>query len=239
MTCQPYSAGETDFTELFAKGKEDIKEAKLRVSYVQPAPPPSPVPEGEEEKVDEAAERPSLQRMYTTKPEFDSAKAEAKLNLRGGNGDASDTATLQRELERYRLKNDSLTTDLNMALKNNKGGVSGAARGFSLLHLIITGAWGARHPPTPSFFYPTCKGLTLLLLATPPPDHPRVLYVPSIFFSLSLAVFLFFLLEAFATPFEPRTHLSIPPRPLFSIFSCSYFGVPRCSRVHQVHQVNT
>ena len=39
------SGGATDFTELFAKGKDDIKEAKLRVSYVQPAPPPSPVPE--------------------------------------------------------------------------------------------------------------------------------------------------------------------------------------------------
>ena len=39
------SGGATDFAELFAKGKEDIKEAKLRVSYVQPAPPPSPVPE--------------------------------------------------------------------------------------------------------------------------------------------------------------------------------------------------
>ena len=42
------SGGVTDFAELFAKGKEGIKESKLRVAYTQPAPPPSPVPEGEE-----------------------------------------------------------------------------------------------------------------------------------------------------------------------------------------------
>ena len=152
MTCQPYSAGETDFTELFAKGKEDIKEAKLRVSYVQPAPPPSPVPEGEEEKVDEAAERPSLQRMYTTKPEFDSAKAEAKLNLRGGNGDASDTATLQRELERYRLKNDSLTTDLNA--QKQQGGRVGRRQGLLAPAPDHHRCVGSPAPPNPLLFLP-------------------------------------------------------------------------------------
>ena len=35
------SGGITEFTELFVKGKEDIKEQKLKVSYSQPAPPPS------------------------------------------------------------------------------------------------------------------------------------------------------------------------------------------------------
>jgi len=38
------SNGLTDFTDLFAKGKDDIKDFKLRASYIQPAPPPSPVP---------------------------------------------------------------------------------------------------------------------------------------------------------------------------------------------------
>jgi len=33
-----------------------------------------------------------------------------------------DTATLQRDLERMRTKNDSLTTDLNMALQSSKAG---------------------------------------------------------------------------------------------------------------------
>ena len=96
--------------------------------------------EGEEEKGEEGGERPVLSRMYTSKPEFDSAKAEAKA-ARGGGGMPEDTATLQRELERYRLKNESLTTDLNMALQNKQGGVGGASRGFSLLHLLITGAY--------------------------------------------------------------------------------------------------
>ena len=138
------SGGVSDFTELFAKGKDDIKESKLRVSYVQPAPPPSPVPEGEEEKEPAeggvgaaAAERPGLLRMFSSKPEFDNAKAEAKAAR-----DASmpnDVATLQRDNDRLRLKNESLTTDLNMALQNNKSGVGGASRGFSLLHLLITG----------------------------------------------------------------------------------------------------
>jgi len=39
------SKGNADFAELFAKGKADITESKLRVVYSQPAPPPSPVPE--------------------------------------------------------------------------------------------------------------------------------------------------------------------------------------------------
>ena len=51
-----------------------------------------------------------------------------------------DTASLQRDLERMRTKNDSLTTDLNMALQSSKGDMASAARGFSLLHLLITGA---------------------------------------------------------------------------------------------------
>ena len=42
------SKGNADFAELFAKGKADITESKLRVVYSQPAPPPSPVPEGDE-----------------------------------------------------------------------------------------------------------------------------------------------------------------------------------------------
>mmetsp|Transcript_35465 Transcript_35465/g.87153 ORF Transcript_35465/g.87153 Transcript_35465/m.87153 type:complete len:243 (-) Transcript_35465:660-1388(-) len=131
------SGGVADFTELFAKGKEDgvIKEAKLRVSYVQPAPPPSPVAEDEEEKGGEDGEGPSLSRMYTSKPEFEAAKVEAKA-ARGVMPE--DTATLQRELERMRNKNDSLATDLNMALGANRADMANAARGFSFLHLLIT-----------------------------------------------------------------------------------------------------
>jgi len=43
------SGGAVDFAELFAKGNEGVTETKLRVTYQQPAPPPSPVPEGEED----------------------------------------------------------------------------------------------------------------------------------------------------------------------------------------------
>jgi hypothetical protein len=46
----------------------------------------------------------------------------------------SDVPGLQRELERFRIKNESLSADLNASLRTKDG----AARGFSLLHLLIT-----------------------------------------------------------------------------------------------------
>ena len=97
------SGGVTDFTELFAKGKEGIKESKLRVAYTQPAPPPSP--SGTEDTAATAVSRMP-----------------------------SDVPGLQRELERFRIKNESLSADLNASLRTKDG----AARGFSLLHLLIT-----------------------------------------------------------------------------------------------------
>ena len=105
------SGASTDFTELFAKGREDIKETKLRVSYTQPAPPPSPINEGEEDRTEDA--RGS-----------DSSRMEP-----------SDVSSLQREIERYRIKNESLSADLDASLRVKET----TARGFSLLHLIITG----------------------------------------------------------------------------------------------------
>ena len=123
------SGGSTDFTELFAKGKEGIWESKLRVAYAQPAPPPSPVPEGEEGDGKESTDAPSasVSQMYSSKSTEVASKPMP-----------SDVAGLRRELERYRIKNDGLTADLNAALRSNKNG--GVARGFSLLHLLITGA---------------------------------------------------------------------------------------------------
>ena len=122
------SGGSTDFTELFAKGKEGLSESS-RVSYAQPAPPPSPVPEGEEGDGKESTDAPSASasQMYSSK----SVEVASKPM-------PSDVAGLRRELERYRIKNDGLTADLNAALRSNKNG--GVVRGFSLLHLLITGA---------------------------------------------------------------------------------------------------
>ena len=154
------SGGQTDFTELFAKGKEDIKEAKLRVAYVQPAPPPSPVPEDEEEKGDgdapgdlpepAPAPGPSLQRMFTAKPAFEAPPAEKAAPLKAAKDDgateaAQERARLQRRVEELTSKNDSLQADLKMALAN-KPDPSAAARGFSLLHLLITGVYTQHHP---------------------------------------------------------------------------------------------
>lgn len=219
------SGGETDFAKLFHKENEDIKEDKLRVSYVHPAPPPSPVPEGEEEKGDEAAERPTLSRMYTSKPDFDSAKAEAKAARSAA---PEDTAALQREVERYRLKNESLTADLNMALRNDKEGVAGASRGFSLLHLLITGAsWPAPvncagghvspHLPCPTFQPP----------ARLPPDVDikkiSIEFFFFLFLSLSLSPLPLLTLWCFFARsfFESRTHFSIPHN-VSSLLSCLY-----------------
>ena len=129
------SGGVTDFAELFAKGKEGIKESKLRVAYTQPPPPPSPVPEGEED----------------TRTEDTAATAASRM--------PSDVAGLQRELERYRIKNESLSADLNASLRTKDG----AARGFSLLHVLITGASRLVPVPHPSrtFLFPRRYGFFL------------------------------------------------------------------------------
>ena len=126
------SGGVTDFAELFAKGKEGIKESKLRVAYTQPPPPPSPVPEGEED----------------TRTEDTAGAAAGRM--------PSDVPGLQRELERYRIKNESLSADLNASLRTKDG----AARGFSLLHVLITGASRLVPVPHPSrtFLFPRRDG---------------------------------------------------------------------------------
>lgn len=108
------SGGAVDFAELFAKGNEGVTETKLRVTYQQPAPPPSPVPEGEEDSKTE------------------DTTASFKTSALPG-----DVPSLQRELERYRVKNESLSADLNASLRT-KTGTGGGQRGFSLLHLLIT-----------------------------------------------------------------------------------------------------
>ena len=109
------SGGATDFTELFSKGKEGITETKLKVVYAQPQPPPRPVPEGEEDTRTEDMGATSFKTSNAPLP--------------------SDVPSLQRELEQYRLKNESLSADLNQSLRTRGGG----QRGFSLLHLLITG----------------------------------------------------------------------------------------------------
>jgi hypothetical protein len=71
----------------------------------------------------------------------------------------SDVPGLQRELERYRIKNESLSADLNASLRTKDGGT---ARGFSLLHLLITGA-SRLVPVLPSrtFLFPRRYGFFL------------------------------------------------------------------------------
>ena len=110
------SGGITEFTELFVKGKEDIKEQKLKVSYSQPAPPPSPVPEGEEGPSEDAAKPKSMFTAAETAPV------------------SNDVGSLQRELERSRTKNVEFSKDLDMALQ---GGKQQRVTGFSLFHLLL------------------------------------------------------------------------------------------------------
>jgi len=110
------SGGSTEFTELFVKGKEDIKEQKLKVSYSQPAPPPSPVPEGEEGPSEDATKAKSMFTAAETAPV------------------SNDVGSLQRELERFRAKNESLSKDLDMALQ---GGKRERSTGFNLFHLLL------------------------------------------------------------------------------------------------------
>ena len=110
------SGGITEFTELFVKGKEDIKEQKLKVSYSQPAPPPSPVPEGEEGPSEDATKAKSMFTAAETAPV------------------SNDVGSLQRELERFRAKNESLSKDLDMALQ---GGKRERSTGFNLFHLLL------------------------------------------------------------------------------------------------------
>lgn len=195
------SDGKKDFAELFAKGREGIKESKLRVSYVQPAPPPSPVPEGEEkdgEDRDVSGDNRALGRMFTNKPDFNTARSEATA----ARAMPEDVGTLQRELEKYRLKNESLTTDLNMALKNP---ASSAVRGFSLLHLLITGAFPDSNNKRFSYFLVFRK-------------HRLGICFPNV--STQSEVGFLWLVKATSrflshVPSYARTHLSVPPPHLF------------------------
>jgi len=107
------SGGVTDFAELFAKGKEGIKESKLRVAYTQPAPPPSPVPEGEED----------------TRTEDTAATAQSRM--------PSDVPGLQA---RARAVSDQKREPLRGPQRVAADQGRRTARGFSLLHLLITGA---------------------------------------------------------------------------------------------------
>ena len=91
-------------------------EQKLKVSYSQPAPPPSPVPEGEEGPSEDAAKPKSMFTAAETAPV------------------SNDVGSLQRELERSRTKNVELSKDLDMALQ---GGKQQRVTGFSLFHLLL------------------------------------------------------------------------------------------------------
>ena len=86
------------------------------------------MPEGEEGDGKESTDAPSASasQMYSSKS-VEVASKPMPLDVAG----------LRRELERYRIKNDGLTADLGRAPVNKNGGV---IRGFSLLHLLITGA---------------------------------------------------------------------------------------------------
>ena len=83
-----HPGGSTEFTELFVKGKEDIKEQAEEP--LQPAPPPSPVPEGEEGPSEDATKAKSMFTAAETAPV------------------SNDVGSLQRELERLRAKNEPL-----------------------------------------------------------------------------------------------------------------------------------
>ena len=139
------SGGVTDFAELFAKGKEGIKESKLRVAYTQPHPP--------------LARPGGRRRTRGRRTPPPPPPAECRRMLRGCSASA----------ERYRIKNESLSADLNASLRTKDG----AARGFSLLHVLITGASRLVPVPHPSrtFLFPRRDGFFLEKIARSPP-HP-------------------------------------------------------------------
>ena len=57
---------------------------------------------------------------------------------------SDDVSVLQRDLERYRINNESLTMNLKMAIQNNNRGAA-AAKGFTLMHLLLVGASSFGH----------------------------------------------------------------------------------------------
>lgn len=107
-----------DFTVLFAKEKKDlIKEAKLKVSYIVPNAPPSPVPEHDEADYEPPSRTPG--NASVLEHERNAALAEADR--------------MRRELGQYVTQVEKLRTQVD-----GKGGKSASIAGFSLIHLLLT-----------------------------------------------------------------------------------------------------
>jgi len=109
----------TDFAVLFAKEKKDqINEAKLKVSYIVPNAPPSPVPEH-----DEADYEPPSR----TTPGDSTVLAQER------NAALAEADRMRRELGQYVTQVEKMRTQAGAI-----GGKAATVAGFSLIHLLLT-----------------------------------------------------------------------------------------------------
>jgi|APGre2960657444_1045066.scaffolds.fasta_scaffold01430_10 hypothetical protein len=146
-----------DVSGLFsAEGGPSVTEAKLRVSYVSPAPPPSPV--AEEGEPGNGGSTPSKSTPATAFATFasgagappaspppgerDTARAEAAVAARERTAALDAASKLQRELAALAAKHETLKAQLaEKDVKLAAARASAPARAlvpFTLLHILLT-----------------------------------------------------------------------------------------------------
>jgi hypothetical protein len=136
---EKHNSVKTAFDEVFAAPGAAAKEARIRVAYVSPAPPPSPV----------AEEGPSGGEGFTPvgTPGFSPApgdgpsqRAEASLANRERAAAVDVSVKMQKEMQTMRQQ--LAERDAKLAQLRGGGGGVAAARGglvpFTLVHLLLT-----------------------------------------------------------------------------------------------------
>lgn len=151
----PADTTEKDYNELFNKEryvnkKEGISETKLRVSYLTPGPPPSPVPENAEGEAAAAESKIDANRTYGGNSTAAAAagasgnELQAKLNSAIASLQVATSEKKAAELARDQLakENKSLKTQNEMlkTVTDSKAPASSKASlvaGFTLIHILV------------------------------------------------------------------------------------------------------
>jgi len=130
-----------DFTALFGKDSASLCQTKLKVSYVQPVPPPSPVPE--EDEAAAAADDKSGAGGADMSAKYASAMSSLAAATSERNTATAEKEKVAKDLSAMSNKVSELTTQLASASSAGAGTATVAAPtkaqvGFTLLHLLLT-----------------------------------------------------------------------------------------------------
>jgi len=144
---------EQDFNELFNKDRNKgiMHETKLRVSYITPGPPPSPVPENAEGEAAAAEPHADASRTYggnsaAVTPVASGTELQVKLNsaiqslqVATSEKKAAELARdqLMRENMSLKTRNTELMRNPPTTIKAEPATKASMLAGFTLLHLLI------------------------------------------------------------------------------------------------------